>query len=330
MARAYVAGTGSYLPEKVLTNADVIARGVPATEEWIETKLGIRTRHIAAEDQQTSDLAVHAIRAALDDAGLQARDLDGLICSVGIGDVPLPATACYIQEKLGIKHGAFAFDVKMACAGSVGGMMIARGMIESGLAKRICITGTQVMSRTILDWKDRNVGPLFGDGAGAVILGPSPDRARGIVESRFHADGSHTGIIGQYIGGSREWLTPEAVRDGKIRLEMDGRAIWDVAVDLLPKVIHEVVDGAGLRVDDINFVVSHQANKRLLCHVMERAGVPLHKTHVNIERYGNTGPASSLIALDEVAKKGLVKAGDLVLFMAIGAGMMWGAHLIRW
>src|SRR5262249_48613631 len=160
---------------------------------------------------------------------------DGIICSDGIGDVPVPATACYIQEKLGIKNYGFAFDIKMACAGAVGGISIARGMIESGLAKNIVVTGTQVMSRTILDWTDRTTAPIFGDGAGAAIISEAPEGS-GILVSKLHADGSLTDIVGQFIGGTKHWLTPEAVRDGKIRLEMDGRAVWDCATKVLPEV----------------------------------------------------------------------------------------------
>jgi len=328
MRRAFIAGTGSYLPERVMTNAEVCLKA-PTTDEWIRSRLGVEERRIAAPDEQTSDLAVRAIRNALEIANLRPNDLDGIICSVGIGDVPVPATACYIQEKLGIKNYGFAFDIKMACAGAVGGISIARGMIESGLAKNIAVVGTQVMSRTILDWTDRTTAPIFGDGAGAAIVGPAPERS-GILVSKLHADGSLTGIVGQYIGGTREWLTPEAVRDGKVRLEMDGPAVWDCATRVLPEVIREVTREAGIEVADLDFVVSHQANKRLLSHVLERANIPLSKTYTNIEKYGNTSAASALIALDEVWRKNLISRGDLVLFMAIGAGMIWGAHLLRW
>jgi 3-oxoacyl-[acyl-carrier-protein] synthase-3 len=312
-----------------MTNAEVCQRA-PTTEEWIKTRLGIETRHIAAPDQQTSDLAVNAIWSALDGARLKPNEIDGIICSVGVGDVPVPATACYIQEKLGITNNCFAFDIKMACAGAVGGLMIARGLIESGLSRNVVVVGTQVMSRTILDWTDRTTAPIFGDGAGAAIVSASPDPKTGILVSKLHADGRLTGIVGQFVGGTQQWLTPELVRDGKVRLEMDGPKVWDCAVSVLPAVIRAVADEAGISVSDIDFVVSHQANKRLLLHVLETAGVPLSKTYTNIEHYGNTSAASALIALDECERKKLIRRGQLVLFMAIGAGMIWGAHLIRW
>lgn len=312
-----------------MTNAEVCERA-PTTDEWIRERLGIESRRIAAPEEQTSDLAVHAIRHALESARLEPNALDGIICSVGVGDVPVPATACYIQEKLGIQNNGFAFDIKMACAGAVGGVMIARGMIESGMSKRICVVGTQVMSRTILDWSDRTVAPIFGDGAGAVIVTEAPDSGSGILESRLHADGKLTGIVGQYVGGTQTWLTPELVRDGKIKLEMDGRAVWDCAVSVLPQVIKQVVEAGGFSLEEVDFVVAHQANKRLLLHVLERAGIPLAKTFTNIEQYGNTSAASALIALDEVSRKGLISRGQLIVFVAIGAGMIWGGHLIRW
>jgi 3-oxoacyl-[acyl-carrier-protein] synthase III len=329
VARAYISGTGSYLPERVMTNEEVCRRA-PTTDEWIRNKLGIESRRIAREDQQTSDLAVIAIQNALAAAKLSPDDVDGIICSVGVGDVPVPATACYIQEKLGIENKCFAFDIKMACAGAIGGVMIARGLVESGLARHVVVAGTQVMSRTILDWTDRTTAPIFGDGAGAAIVSTSPDPKTGVLVSKLHADGSLTGIVGQFVGGTQQWYTPELVRDGKVRLEMDGRAVWDCAVTVLPEVIQEVVREGGVRVEDIDFVVSHQANKRLLLHVLERSNIPLSKTYTNIEKYGNTSAASALIALDECVRQGLVKSGQLILFMAIGAGMIWGAHLIRW
>jgi 3-oxoacyl-[acyl-carrier-protein] synthase-3 len=328
MKKAWISGTGSYLPERVMTNAEVCLKA-PTNDEWIRQRLGIEERRIAAPDQQTSDLAAEAIKNALEIANLRASELDGIICSVGIGDVPVPATACYIQEKLGIKNFSFAFDIKMACAGAVGGMSIARGMIESGMSKHIAVVGTQVMSRTILNWSDRTTAPIFGDGAGAAIVSESPNDS-GITVSKLHADGSLTGIVGQYVGGTKEWLTPEAVRDGKVALTMDGPAVWDCATRVLPEVIKEVLDEAKLTVDDLDFVVAHQANKRMLLHILERANIPLTKSYTNIEKYGNTSAASALIALDEVWRKNLIKRGDTVLFMAIGAGMIWGAHLIKW
>ncbi len=331
MPRAYISGTGAYLPERVMTNAEV-CRNAPGCEEgFIVEKLGIHERRIAAPDEQASDLAVHAALRAIEAAQIDRDTIDGIICSVGTGDVPVPATACYIQEKLGIAHTqCFAFDIKMACAGAVGGTMLARGLIESGMARQILVIGTQIVSRTTLDWRDRTTAPIFGDGAGAVVVAKSPDGHRGFLESRLKTDGSLTGLVGQYIGGTKTWYTPEAITNGSVKLEMKGRAVWDCAVDVLPKVIHEVVEAGGYRLEDVDFVVAHQANKRLLYHILERTGVPLSKTFTNIEKYANTVAASAFITLDESVRLGHVKPNDLIVFLAIGAGMTWGAHLIRW
>lgn len=331
MPRAYIAGTGSYLPERVMTNAEVCRLAPGCEESFIVEKLGIHERRIAGPDEQTSDLAVHAANQAIAAASIDRDRIDGIICSVGTGDVPVPATACYIQEKLGIAHTkCFAFDIKMACAGAVGGTMMARGLIESGIAENVLVVGTQIMSRTTLDWRDRTTAPIFGDGAGAVIVSASPDGERGFLESRLKSDGSLTEIVGQYVGGTKTWYTTEAVANGDVKLVMDGRAVWSCAVDVLPAVVQEVVEAGGYRLDDVDFVVAHQANKRLLYHVLERAGVPLSKTYTNIEKYGNTVAASAFIALDESVRLGHVKPNDLIVLLAIGAGMTWGAHLIRW
>lgn len=330
MVRAYIAGTGSYLPERVMTNDEVCALAPGCSAEFIVEKLGIHERRIAASDEQTSDLAARAAEKAIEMAGIDPNELDGIICSVGTGDVPVPATACYIQEKLGIAEAkGFAFDVKMACAGAVGGTMMARGLIESGMARHVLVVGTQIISRTTLDWTDRKTSPIFGDGGGAVVISASPDGERGFLESRLRSDGSLTGIVGQYVGGTEQWYTPAALENNEVKLVMDGRAVWDCAVDVLPKVIDEVVTAGGYTLDDVDFVVSHQANKRLLYHVLENAGVPLSKTYTNIEKYGNTVAASAFIALDDCVRQGHVKPNDLIVLVAIGAGMTWGAHLIR-
>lgn len=329
--RAFVEGTGSYLPGRVMTNAEVCAGAPGCTEAFIEEKLGIRERRIAGPDEQTSDLAVHAARQALEQAGLHPDELDGIICSVGTGDVPVPATACYIQEKLGCSGSkGFAFDVKMACAGAVGGTMMARGLVEAGMAEHVLVVGTQIISRTTLDWSDRVTAPVFGDGAGAVVVGRSPDGRRGFLESRLRSDGSLTGIVGQYLGGTREWYSPQALAEGRVKLEMDGRAVWACAVRELPAVVREVVEASGHRLEDVDYVVPHQANRRLVERVLAELGVPQDRAWFNVERYANTVAASAFIALDEAHRAGKLAPGALVVVMAIGAGMTWGAHVLRW
>lgn len=330
MSRAWIAGTGSYLPEQIKTNAEVCAGAPGCSAEFIVEKLGIHERRIAANDEQTSDLAVHAALKALEAAKISPEQLDGIICSVGTGDVQVPATACYIQKKLGVAaQRAFAVDIKAACAGAVGGTMMARGLIESGISKNVLVVGTQIISRTTLDWTDRRTAPIFGDGAGAVVMTAAPPD-HGFLQSRFHTDGSLTDIVGIYKGGTLEAGAPELMGPGDPKLEMNGRAVWNCALEVLPKAVHDVVTAEGYTVDDVDFVVSHQANKRLLYHVLEKAGIPLNKSYTNIEHYGNTVAASAFIALDETVRKGLISRGDLIVLLAIGAGMTWGAHLIRW
>lgn len=332
--RACIEGTGAYLPERVMTNDEVCALAPGCTSEFIEKRLGILERRIAAPDEQTSDLAVKAAVEALDMAQLPADALDGIICSVGTGDVPVPATACFIQDKLGLggtrAKQPFAFDVKMACAGAIGGTMLARGMVESGMAEHVLVVGTQIISRTTLDWSDRVTAPIFGDGAGAMIVGQSPDPGRGFLASRLHTDGELAGIVGQKVGGTREYYSPEALQDGRAKLYMDGRAVWDCAVRELPAVVREVVAEAGHELADVNFVVPHQANRRLVEHVLDDLGVPHDRAWFNVEKYGNTVAASAFVALDEANRAGKLQPGALVVLMAIGAGMTWGAHLLRW
>ena len=313
-----------------MTNAELCERVPDSDADWILRKLGIETRRIAADDEQASDLGALACAAALESAGLAASEIDGIICAVGTGDVITPATAGFIQTKLGIENKCWALDVKMACAGTISGIGMARGMIESGQATHVLVVGTQIITRTSLDWDDRATAPIFGDGAGAVVVSPSPSPERGLLQSAMHTDGSLTGIVGQYGGGTADPLTAELVAGRRHKLVMDGRAVWDCAIREMPAVVREVLDAHGAAVHEVDFVVSHQANKRLLFSVLEELGVPTTKTYTNVERYGNTVAASAMIALDESSRQELIKEGDLIVLLAIGAGMSWGAHLMRW
>lgn len=328
--RAWISGTGSYLPERVVTNAEICERAKDTSDEWISTKLGIKTRRIAAPDENVSDLATNACRKALQRARLDPDQVDGIILALGTGDVLSPATAGYVQQKLGINNKCFAFDIKVACAGSMSGLMMARGLIESGLCKNILVCGAHIISRTGLDWTDRGTAPIFGDGAGACVVSRSPDGERGIIASKLGTDGSLTHIVGQYGGGTADPFTPELLAAGRHYLSMDGRAVWDCAVREVPAMIAAVLSDAGWTVDDVDFVVSHQANRRLLGEILQTAGVPITKTYTNVDKYANTVSASLLIALDEAAQLELIKPGDRLVLCAIGAGMTFGAHAMRW
>ena len=266
MGRAWIAGTGSYLPARVVTNEEICRRAANTSDEWIRAKLGIETRRVAADDEQVSDLAVHAARKALEMANLGPNDIDGIIMAVGSGDVVTPATANYVQAKLGITNKGFAFDIKAACAGSIVGLTMGRGLIESGIVKNLLIIGSHIITRTALNWEDRGTAPIFGDGAGAVVMSPSPDGERGIIASKIGSDGTLTHIVGQYVGGTVEPITAQLIADKKHYLTMDGRAVWDCAVREVPQVIRDVLALGGKKVEDVDFVVSHQANKVCLLY----------------------------------------------------------------
>jgi len=310
-------------------NEELCALVPDSDPDWILRKLGIESRRVADPDDQVSDLAARASRRALARAGIEPDDLDGIICAVGTGDCISPATAGYVQDKIGCTNGCFAFDVKMACAGTISGIAVARGLIESGQARHVLIVGSQIMLRTSIDWTDRSTAPIFGDGAGAcVVSGTTEDR--GILQSRLHTDGTKAGLVGQYGGGTAEPIDEALLASKRHLLQLDGRGVWDFAVRQMPRVVREVLDAEGVDVGDVDFFVSHQANKRLLGAILDELGVPSSKTYTNVERYGNTVAASAMVALDESLERSLFTAGDLIIVMAIGGGMSWGAHLIRW
>ncbi|MBI5493466.1 MAG: ketoacyl-ACP synthase III [Deltaproteobacteria bacterium] len=327
--RAYISGTGSYLPARVMTNEEVCRRA-PTTDAWIREKLGIETRRIAAPDEQASDMGTAAARQALAAAGLGSNDLDAILCALGTGDVVSPATAGYIQHKLGVTNQCMAMDIRAACAGGISGIQLGRSLITAGMARHVLVVGTQLGSRTAVDWSDRLTAGIFGDGAGAAVVSATQDATRGILAGRVHTDGSLTGIVGQYAGGSVEPLTAEVLKTGRQFIRMDGKAVWACAERVLPQVVGEVLQEAGLSLSDVDFVVAHQANRRMLLHILGLMGMDATRTHTNVEHYGNTVAASALIALDESVRQGHVRPGKRVVMMAIGAGMTWGALAMRW
>jgi 3-oxoacyl-[acyl-carrier-protein] synthase-3 len=326
--RSRIVGTGSYAPEKVLTNADLQKMGVDTTDEWIVERTGIRERRVAAADQATSDLAVAAAEKALAMAGWSAADLDLIIIGTITPDMPWPSTAALVQARLGAKK-AFAFDVSAACAGSLYALSIADRYLASGVAKRALVVGAELLTR-IVDWKDRNTCVLFGDGAGAMLLEACPDDRRGIQSIVLHTDGTHWGALHQPGPGSRVPLTVEMVQQGKHHLFMNGREVYKFAVRALEDVCREVLAANKLATSDVTYVCAHQANKRVLDAMLDRLGIPSSKCWMNLEKYGNTSSASLPMTLDEANRAGWLEPGDLILTTAIGAGMAWGAGLIRW
>jgi 3-oxoacyl-[acyl-carrier-protein] synthase-3 len=322
-----ILGTGAYLPARILTNAD-LETIVDTTDEWIVSRTGIRQRHIAADGEVTSDMATAAARRALDAAGVNPEDLDMIILGTISPDSPMPACAVTVQAKLGA-HKACAFDLSAACAGSLYAMSIADKFIRTGAAKRVLVIGAELLSR-LIDWTDRSSCVLFGDGAGALVLGPSETDTQGILSIHLHSDGRQAEILSIPGGGSRHPQST-AVLDAKMdKVAMRGREIYKFAVNVLPIALREALDANGLKAGDVTHVVSHQANARIVEAVLERMDIPLDKCWMNLERYGNTSSASLPISIDEAARAGRLQPGDTILMMAIGAGMSWGSGLMRW
>lgn len=324
---SHILGTGAYAPKQILTNQD-LERMVATTDAWITDRTGIKQRRIAAEGEVTSDMAVIAARHALAMAGCRAEDLDMIIVGTISADMPLPSCAVIVQAKLGASR-AFAFDLSAACAGSLFGLSIADQFIRTGKAKRVLVVGAELLSR-LVDWTDRNTCVLFGDAAGAMVVGPTPDPGQGLLSTHLHSDGMAAGILSIPGGGSRHPQSEEVLANKMHKITMNGREIYKFAVRVLPPAILEALEANGLNVADIDHIVPHQANARIVESVLDRLGIPLEKCWMNLDRYGNTSSASLPISLDEANRAGRLKKGDLVAMMAIGAGMAWGSALMRW
>jgi 3-oxoacyl-[acyl-carrier-protein] synthase-3 len=329
--RSEILGCGSYLPERVVTNAELSAK-VDTTDEWIFARTGIRQRHLAADGELTSDLALKAAENALDDAGVPAAEVDMLILATTTPDNTFPATATKVQNRLGMVNGA-AFDVQAVCSGFVYGLAIADNFIKTGQSKTIVLIGAETFSR-ILDWEDRSTCVLFGDGAGAVVLragegGPDANvgkkghnRGRGVLSTHLHSDGSTNDLL--YVDGG-----PSSTQTvGHVR--MVGREVFRHAVTNLAAIVGETLDANGLEPEDIDWMVPHQANKRILDGTARKLGLPEEKMVVTVDRHANTSAASIPLALDEAVRDGRIKQGDLVLMEAMGGGLTWGAGLVRW
>ena len=322
---ATVVGSGSVLPERVVTNAE-FEKLVDTSDEWIRERTGIRERHIAAPGETTSDLAVEAARNALDAAGIAPEQLDLIVCATLTSDTPIPSTAVWVQRKLGI--GAPAFDVNAACAGFSYAFSTGTAFIESGQAETVLVIGAEVLS-SVMDYTDRTTCILFGDGAGAVVLRPS--ESPGVLGSVLGADGRAAEILIIPAGGSARPASHETVdaRDHAIRMP-NGREVFKRAVVEMTNACRELLEKSGYAPEDVDVLIPHQANARILIAVAERLGVPLEKAVVDVETVGNTSAASIPIALDRAWRAGRVKVGDLVLLTSFGAGLAWGANLIRW
>jgi 3-oxoacyl-[acyl-carrier-protein] synthase-3 len=321
-----IIGTGSYLPEQRVTNQELAdqlaAKGIETSDEWISSRSGISARHYAAPEQNSSDLAVQAARRALDMAGLRPDDIDLIIVASSTPDFfgSFPSTACIVQRKLGMTNNSAAVDVQAVCSGFVYAMASADSFIKSGMHKNVLVIGSEVFSR-LLNFEDRTTCVLFGDGAGAVVLSASEEP--GVLACKLHADGRHSDILsvpGNVAGGAVA---------GSAFLYMDGQAVFKLAVTVLEKVAHEALDAAGMQSSQIDWLIPHQANIRIMNGTAKKLGLPLDKMVVTVDQHGNTSAASIPLALDTAVRDGRVKKGDVVMMEGVGGGFTWGAVLAR-
>lgn len=321
---ARIIGTGSYLPPRRLTNHDLAAelaqRGLETSDEWIVERTGIRARHFAAADVTSSDLACEASKKAIEAAGIAPSDIDLIIVATSTPDMVFPSTAAILQHKLGITNGCPAFDVQAVCSGFVYALTVADSMIQTGAAKRVLVVGSEVFSR-ILDFNDRTTCVLFGDGAGAVVLEASEEP--GILATELHADGSHVGIL----------CVPGTVSGGNVLgdplLKMDGQAVFKLAVSVLDKAARATLEKAGMTDADIDWLIPHQANIRIMQSTARKLKLSMDKVVVTVDQHGNTSAASIPLALDHGVRNGQVKKGQTVLLEGVGGGFTWGAVLLK-
>src|SRR5450830_1460673 len=321
-----IIGTGSYLPKKRVTNQDLTeqlaAKGIETSDEWIVSRSGISARHYAADDELSSDLAVHAARRALEMAGKAPTDIDLVILAGSTPDFygSFPSTACIVQRKLGMANGSAAFDVQAVCSGFVYAMSVADAFIKSGAHKNVLVIGAEVFSR-ILNFEDRTTCVLFGDGAGAIVM--SRSETPGVLATKLHADGSYADIL----------CVPGQVQNNAIAgsgfLHMDGQAVFKLAVSVLEKVANEALEIAGLRAEEINWLIPHQANIRIMQSTAKKMRLPMEKLVVTVDHHGNTSAASIPLALDQAVRDGRVQAGHKILLEGVGGGFTWGAAIVQ-
>ena len=321
-----ITGVGSYVPAKILTNAD-LEKMVETSDEWIITRTGIKQRRLAAKDEFTSDMAAHAAQRAMKKAGVTADQIDLIIVATITPDMPFPATACIVQQKIGARRAA-AFDLEAACSGFIYGLEVGQQFIMSRTYDTVLVIGAEKLS-SIVDWKDRNTCVLFGDGAGAAILQSRPN-SHGLLTAVMGADGSKGSLLHMPGGGSRCPASADSVAAKLHYLRMDGRETFKNAVQAMYHAAQEALRRCELDISKIKCVIPHQANRRVIDAVGKRLGATSEQLFINLDRYGNTSAASVAIALDEAVSSGKIQRGDLILMMVFGAGLTWGAAAIEW
>ena len=323
MAFARIAGTGSYLPEKVLTNDD-LARFVDTSDEWIASRTGIRERHVAAEGETTCDLAYHAAVRAMEAAGVDASELDLIVLGTTTPDLIFPSTACLLQARLGA-NGCPAFDVNAACSGFIYALSVADKFIRTGAARTALVVGAETLTR-MLDWNDRSTCVLFGDGAGAVVL--KADEDTGIIGTHLHADGAKKELLWNPVGVSVGFKREE--HNAGVKVLMTGNEVFKHAVKALDSVVEETLAANGLDRHEIDWLIPHQANLRIIEATAKRLDMPMERVIVTVDRHGNTSSGSVPLALDEAVRSGKIQRGQMVLLEAFGGGFTWGSALLRY
>lgn len=326
MLRTKIVSTGSYLPDRILTNPE-LENMVDTSDQWITERTGIKERRIADVDQAVSDLALKAAEAALTKAGLSPKEIDLIIIATITGDMPVPSSACILQDKLGALNAA-AFDINAACSGFIYGLSIADAYIKSSVYKRILLIGAEVLSK-FTNWKDRNTCVLFGDGAGAVILEPS-DNEQGIYSVDIYSDGTMASLLNLPGGGSKYPPSHQSLQNNLHYLQMKGNETFKVAVKTLESLVISTIEKNNIKSQDIKLLIPHQANLRIISATASRLGISMDRVMVNLNKCGNTSAASIPIALDEAATSGTFERGDYILLEAFGGGLTWASALIKW
>ena len=323
-----ILGTGAYAPARVLTNTE-LALTIDTSDEWIVSRSGIRERHIAAPGEMTSDMAVHAARLALADAKLQPADIDLLVIATITPDMPMPATACSVQHKLGLSTSTACFDLNAACSGFIYALDTACAMIGSGRYRHALVIGVEKLS-SIVDWTDRTTCVLFGDGAGAAVIGASPRPAVGLIGAKLGSYGDCVDLLCIPAGGSNTPASAASLASRDHFLKMKGKEVFKYAVRGMEEAARDILEQHGIAANQINLVIPHQANRRIIESIAQYLELPMERFFVNLDRYGNTSAASIPIALDEARRAGRINPGDLTLLVAFGAGLTYGSALIRW
>ena len=323
--RSVILGTGSEVPAKIISNHE-LEKMVDTSDEWITVRTGIKARRVLEEGKGNADMAFHAARRALDDAGMKPNDLDAIIMGTVSADYLMPSSACVLEDLLGARN-AFSFDVGAACSGFINAIAVADSFIRSGKINNALVVGSDTLSRW-LNWQDRSTCILFGDGAGAAVLGAS-ENGSGILSTKLRTDGSYVKTLYVPAGGSLKPATLQTVRDNEHTITMNGKEVFKIAVRSMEEISRQALADAGVDISQVSLVIPHQANKRIIVALSERLGVPMDKVMVNLDKYGNTSAASIPVALDEARRQGRINAGDIVLLNAFGAGFAWGAAVVK-